>query len=361
MNVSLKDIAMKTGFSITTVSVVLNNKKTRVSIETKELIKKVANELNYIPNQTAISLVTKESKTLGLIITDISNPFFSELSKGISAKAAGYGFNIMLCDTEDSYELTMRYLRILISKNADGIIMTLSADIKDEKLLMIKEFLENHTIPVVLVERSDYLSMSDCVVVNHKMGTYLGSRHLIELGHRKVGCITGPSHLDATKYRLNGFKMAFEENGLQFREELVVEGNYHIESGYKGAQKILDIDSGVTAIYTFNDLMAYGVFECLKDKGIKIPEQISVVGFDDIFFSKILYVPLTTISIPIHEMGEKAVQLLIERILNNKLPRRCNVVEPRLVVRESTYDIRTLKMKTISYNGMLSNVHHANS
>ena len=341
MNAKLKDIAAKTGFSTTTVSLVLNNKKTRISDQTKQLIIKVAQELNYIPNQTAISLVTKESKTLGLIITDISNPFFSELSKGISAKAMEYGFNIMLCDTEDSYELTMRYLRILVSKNVDGIIMTLSHDIKDKKLSLITEFLEKHAIPVVLVERSDHLIMSDCVIVNNKNGSYLASRHLIELGHRNVGCITGPSHLEATKYRLNGFKTAFEENGLEFRKELVVEGNYHIESGYKCAQKIMDIDPRVTAIHAFNDMMAYGVFECLKDKGIKIPEQISVVGFDDIFFSKMLYVPLTTIAIPIHQMGEKAVQLLIERILNKKLPWRCNTVEPKLVVRQSTCDIHT--------------------
>lgn len=341
MNVTLKDIAVKTGFSITTVSLVLNNKKTRVSDQTKQLIIKVAQELSYIPNQTAISLVTKESKTLGLIIMDISNPFFSELSKGISAKAAEYGYNIMLCDTQDSYELTMRYLRILVSKNVDGIIMTLSQDVNDKNLSLIQEFLKNHTLPVVLVERDDPLIMSDCVVVNHQMGSYLASRHLIELGHLNVGCITGPSHLEATKYRLKGFKTAFEENGLKFRKELVVEGNYHIESGYIGAQKILDIDPGVTAIYAFNDMMVYGVFECLKDKGIKIPDRISVVGFDDIFFSKMLSVPLTTIALPIYNMGEKAVELLTERILNKKLPWRCNIVEPKLVVRESTCDIRT--------------------
>ena len=340
MNVTLKDIATKTGLSITTVSLVLNNKKVRVSIQTKQLIRKVAHELNYIPNQTAISLVTKESKTLGLVIPDISNPFFSELSKGISAKAAKYGFNIILCDTEDSYELTMRYLRILVSKNVDGIIMTLSHDIKDKNLLLITEFLENHVLPVVLIERSDALIMSDCVIANNKKGSYLASKHLIELGHRNVGCITGPSHLDASKNRLQGFKVAFKEKGLKFRKELVVEGNYHIESGYKGAQKILNIDPEVTAIHAFNDMMAYGLLECLKDKGIKIPEQISVVGFDDIFFSKMLYVPLTTIALPIHQMGEKAIQLLIERILNKKLPRRCSIAEPKLVIRQSTYDCK---------------------
>jgi LacI family transcriptional regulator len=342
MNVTLKDIAAKTGFSITTVSLVLNNKKTRVSNDTKQLIIKAAKELSYIPNQAAISLVTKESKTLGLIITDISNPFFSELSKGVSAKATEYGFNIILCDTEDSYEMTMRYLRVLVSKNVDGIIMTLSHEIKDKKLSFIRRFLETHEIPVVLVERSDSLIMSDCVMVNNKKGSYLIARHLIELGHHNVGCITGYSHLDASKDRLSGFKTAFEENGLEFRQELVVEGNYHIESGYKGAQKILDINPEVTAIYAFNDMMAYGVFEYLKDKGIKIPEQISVVGFDDIFFSKMLSVPLTTIELPIHQMGEKAVQLLIERISNKNLPWRCNIVEPKLVIRESTCDIRNL-------------------
>lgn len=340
MNVTLKDIAVKTGFSITTVSLVLNNKKTRVSNQTKKLIKKVAQELNYIPNQTAISLVKKESKTLGLIISDISNPFFSELSKGISAKAAEYGFDIMLCDTEDSYKLTMRYLKILISKNVDGIIMTLSQDVNDENLLLIEKFLEEHTLPVVLVERSDHLIMSDCVVVNHQMGSYLATKHLIELGHRNIACITGPSHLEATNGRIKGFKRAFEEKGLEQRKELIVEGNYHIESGYIGAQKILNIDPSITAIHVFNDMMAYGVFECFKDKGIKIPEQISVVGFDDIFFSKMLYVPLTTIALPIHHMGGKAVELLIERILNKSLSFRCNIVEPKLIIRKSTCDIR---------------------
>lgn len=347
MSTTLKDIAAKTGLSITTVSLVLNNKKSRICDQTRQLVLKVAEELKYIPNQTAISLVTKESKTFGLIITDISNPFFSELSKGISSKAAEYGYNIILCDTEDSYELTMSYLRILISKNVDGIIMTLADEIRDEKLALLSEFLENHMVPIVLVESSRPLIMSDCLIVNHEKGSYLAGRHLMELGHRNVGCITGPSHLDASKYRLKGFQKAFEENGLKFRQDLVVEGNYHIESGYKGTERILDIDHDVTAIYAFNDMMAYGVFECLKDKGIQIPEQISVVGFDDIFFSKMLSVSLTSVALPIYQMGEKAVQLLNERILNKKLTWRCDVVEPRLVVRQSTADLRTLKWKTL--------------
>jgi LacI family transcriptional regulator len=343
MNSTIKDIAAKTGLSITTVSLVLNNKKSRISPKTKQLILKTAEDLNYIPNQTAISLVTKESKTFGLIITDISNPFFSELSKGISAKAAEYGFNIILCDTEDSYELTMRYLRILVSQNVDGIIMTLADDIRDEKMAVLSEFMKNHTLPVVLVERTDPLIMSDCVIVNHKSGCYLAAKHLIELGHRNVGCITGPSHLDASKYRLMGVKIAFEENGLEFRQDLVTEGNYHIDSGYKGTQKILETAPEVTAIHAFNDMMAYGAVECLKDKGIIIPDQISVVGFDDIFFSKMLYVPLTSVALPIQKMGEKAVELLTERVLNKELPWRCEILEPKLVIRQSTSGMRTLK------------------
>ena len=141
MSATIKDIAARTGLSITTVSLVLNNKGSRISNKTKQRILAAARQLNYIPNQTAISLVTKETKTLGLIVTDISNPFFAELSKGISAQAAGYGFDIILCDTEDSYELTMRYLRVLASKNVEGIILTMSDEIRDEKLTVLAEFL----------------------------------------------------------------------------------------------------------------------------------------------------------------------------------------------------------------------------
>jgi LacI family transcriptional regulator len=336
MGATIKDIAAKTGLSITTVSLVLNNKKSRISSKTKQLIWEAARQLNYIPNQTAISLVTKETKTLGLIVTDIANPFFAELSKGVSAQATEYGYDIILCDTEDSYDATMRYLRVLASKNVEGIILTLSDEIRDEKLTVLAEFLERHSLPNVVIERSDELAMSDCLNVNHEKGSFLAASHLIELGHRWVGCITGPSHLDATTYRLKGFQAAFEEHGLEFRQDLVVEGNYHMESGYDGTEKILKIEPNVTAIYDFNDLMAYGTSQYLKERRIKIPERMSVVGFDDIFFSKMLYVPLTSVAFPIREMGARAIRMLIERVLDKELPRRCDIIEPVLLVREST-------------------------
>ncbi|KLU62551.1 HTH-type transcriptional regulator DegA [Peptococcaceae bacterium CEB3] len=336
MTATIKDIAARTGLSITTVSLVLNNKQSRISPKTRQLIFDTARELNYIPNQMAVSLVTKETKTLGLVIMDIANPFFAELSKGISAKASAYAFDIILCDTGDSYEQTMRSLKLLASKNVDGVVMTLSDEIRDEKMKVLSDFLQNHTLPVVLIERVDRLVMADCLNVNHEKGSRLAADHLLKLGHRKVGCITGPSHLEATGRRLKGLKDVFAENGVEFRPELVVEGDYHIESGYAGTERILTADPSVTAIYAFNDLMAYGVYQCLKDRGIGIPDQMSVVGFDDIFFSKMLYAPLTSVALPIRQMGERAVQLLIERVANRELPRRCDVLEPSLIVREST-------------------------
>lgn len=281
-------------------------------------------------------MVTKETKTLGLIIMDIANPFFAELSKGISAEASEHGFDIILCDTGDSYEMTMRSLKVLASKNVDGIVITLSDEIREEKMELLADFLQNHTLPVVLIERADRLVMSDCLNVNHEKGSRLAAEHLLRLGHRKVGCITGPAHLEATGRRLKGVMDVFAERGVKFRPELVVEGDYHIESGYAGTEKILAADSSVTAIYAFNDLMAYGIYQCLKDRGIRIPDRMSVVGFDDIFFSKMLYVPLTSVALPIRQMGERAVQLLIERVANRELPRRCDVLEPRLIIREST-------------------------
>ncbi len=336
MGATIKDIAAKTGLSITTISLVLNNKESRIAAKTKELILKTARELNYIPNQNAISLVTKESKTFGYIVTDIANPFFAELGKGISAKAAESGYNIILCDTEDSYELTMKFLHILVSQNVDGIILTLSDEIRDAKMKAVAAFLTDHPVPVVLIERTDPLLMSDCVIGNHFQGSYMAAAHLIGLGHRNFGCIAGPAHLDATKYRLKGFRQALEENGIPFRNELVAWGNYHIESGFAGARQLLETDPRITAIHAFNDMMAYGALEYLKERNIKVPEQISVVGFDDIFFSKILYVPLTSVALPIQEMGAHAVKLLTERVNKKDLARRVDLLEPKLAVRQST-------------------------
>ena len=330
---TIRDIAEKAGVSITTVSLVLNGKELRIASATKKRIIEIANELNYRPNKLAVGLITKKTNTLGFIVPDISNSFFGELAKGAENEASNCNYNIILSNTNDNPEKDLEYMDILLDRGVDGIIMVPSSVCAGEILKKCYQLMEQCQKPLILVDRIKMGDKYTSISVDHEMGGYLATKHLIENGHEKIACITGPLGMLNSRLRFLGYKKALETYKIPFCPRYVEEGNYHVEDGEVLAEKLFK--HGVTAIFAFNDLMAYGVYKAARKLGYKVPNDISVVGFDDLFYSGIMEVPLTTIRQPSYEMGEASVRKIVELLSDTNATNESIFYKPELVVRSS--------------------------
>lgn len=333
MRTTIKDIANYTGFSVTTISLVLNNKAKKIPRTTQDIILDAAEKLNYHPNQLAVGLVKKRTETIGLIISDVSNVFFSNLAKGVEDECRRKGWNLILCNTNDKHERDLSYIQVLADKGVDGILFCMALDSDKKKAMESIQLLKKLKMPFVMIDRYLDEAVGCTIVVNHRQGGYVATRHLLEEGHRKIGCISGPSQLRDSQERLAGYRKALEEMDIKYEEDLIFEGNYDRESGAKAAKYLLDKE--ITAIFAFNDMSAYGAYSYLKKANIRIPEEISLVGYDDIFFSEILDVPLTSVKQPIYDMGVEAVRQLVDEVERGESSKKCITFEPILVKRNS--------------------------
>lgn len=334
MRTTLKDIAKKTGLSVATVSLALNKKEHRLSEKTIAVVRDAARELNYRPNQIAVGLITQRTKTIGLIVPDICNQFFAEIAKGAEAQCQEYGYNVILCNTNDHPDKDLDYMDVLLDRGVDGIIFAMSANMGAGRVQRCRRLIEQSQTPVVLVDRAIDEFPVDSVLIDHELGGYLATRHLLELGHRSVGCITGPMSVQTAKQRFFGYIRALQEYQIPFYPDRIVEGDYHTLSGYGQAGKL--IEKRVTALFACNDLMAYGAYKRISEMGLRIPEDMSIVGFDDTSLSDIIMIPLTTIRQPIYEMGGTAVTRLLKKIGEPELKQESIVFKPELVIRHST-------------------------
>ncbi len=334
---TIKNIAEQAGVSITTVSCVLNGREMRISNATKKKVIKIANELDYHPNQLAVGLITKKTNTIGLIIPDISNTFFGELAKGAENRAAELGYNVFLCNTNDSTEKDLDYLRALLDRGVDGVILVPSGRGKDEKSPECFKLLDSCQKSFVILDRTKtgdkYLGIS----LDHKGGGFIATDYLIKNGHKKIGCITGPLGMLNSYRRYQGYVEALSKAGIKYDDHLVKEGNYHISDGVELAESLFR--KKVTAIFACNDLMAFGVYQAARKRGLRIPEDLSIVGFDDITYSEFMEVPLTTIRQPALEMGKCAVEKVVEMINNPDYKRDKIIFEPKLIERNSVKNI----------------------
>lgn len=334
---TIRDIAEKAGVSITTVSLVLNGKELRIASATKKKIIRIANELNYRPNQLAVGLITKKTNTIGLIVPDISNTFFGELAKGAEKEASSCAYNIILCNTNDNPDKDVEYLNILLDRGVDAVIMVPSANSADSMAKKCLTLMEQCQKPLVLVDRIKMGEKHTSISVDHEQGGYIATKYLIENGHTRIGCITGPLGMLNSRLRFLGFKKALKDSDIRFQAKYVEEGNYHVEDGERLAEGLFE--NKVTAIFAFNDLMAYGVYKAAAKHGCRIPEDISVVGFDDLFYSGIMEVPLTTIHQPSYEIGEAAVKRIVELVKDENTKKEAIIFKPKLIVRNSVQNI----------------------
>ncbi len=330
---TIKDIAKLAKVSATTVSMALNHHP-KISRKTRDRIVSIAEELHYYPNYVARSLVSRKSKTLGLIITSILNPFYPELAKGIEDKAMELGYSVILCSTGYDPRLQKHFIDLLRSKGVDGIIFT-SVEINDPD---IKPLLDDN-FPFVLVNRrirsNELEKMIDYAVLDNFLGGYMAMQHLNKLGHRRVAIIAGSFAISTAMERTEGAKKAMLDSGLMLEPDLVLECHFSKEKAYEATRDLLARESPPPAIFAQNDYMALGVREAVFDAGLSIPEDIALVGFDNIAASALRGVELTTISQKKYEMGTMAVEILCKRIEDSSAPVSQIILQPEIVVRKS--------------------------
>jgi len=327
---TIREVAESAGVSYATVSHVLNNTRV-VSQETRERVLAAMTALDYRPNALARSLRQGKTNTMGLVLPDSANPFFAEISRGIEDEAFKKGYSVFLCNTELDTQRELFYVDVLSKKQVDGIIFVAAGDKADSL-----DFLLRQGMPVVMIDRDLPNIEVDVVVTDHQLGGFLATHHLIELGHRCIACIAGPSSITPSAERIIGYRRAHEEAGLACDEKLIIRGDYHAQSGMEITHAILKMNPRPTAIFALNDLMALGALRAAAEAGYSVPRDLAVVGYDDLELARFTNPPLTTIAQPKKEIGVQSVNLLVDRISRKSRPPSRLVLPPELIVRRST-------------------------
>ncbi len=326
----MREVAERAGVSVTTVSHVINGTRP-VSAHLSQRVKAAMEELGYQPNQLARSLRVGTTHTIGLILPDSANPFFAEIARGIEDAGFARGYSVIIGNTDNNPAKERLYVNVLLEKQVDGFIFVSAG----ESTHAISALLARQK-PFVIVDRMIPQVEVDSVVTDNTRGGELATAHLLDLGHRRIGCITGPSGLSSSVDRLNGYRRALEVYDLPVDESIIVRGDFHYRGGYTAARRLLENADPPTAIFALNDLMAIGALAAAHQLGLRVPEDLSVVGFDDIELASYMAPPLTTVAQSKHQMGKLATQLLLERLQDRSLPPRARILDVSLVVRRST-------------------------
>jgi LacI family transcriptional regulator len=327
----MRDVAERAAVSVTTVSHVINQTRP-VSEDLQERVHQAMRELGYQPNALARSLRRRETYIIGLILPDSADPFFAEVARGIEDTCFERGYSIILCNSDSEFSKELLYTNLLAEKQVDGLLFLGAGHLGSEHI----HSLQARQMPVVVVDRHIPGAVVDTVLVDNAHGGWLATHHLVELGHRRIGCLTGPSHLSLSAERVTGYRQALAETGCPIDDTLILKGDFQYESGYRAASYLLSLEKPPTAIFACNDLMAIGVINAGFELGRPVPGQLSVVGFDDIRLAAFTNPPLTTVAQPKYKSGVLATELLLERIQRDDIPPRRQLLETQLVVRRST-------------------------
>lgn len=325
---TIKEVAQLANVSIATVSKIKNGNDLHISSATREKVKRIMKETNYVPNAVAKGLKQKRTKTLGFVLPDIRNPFFPEIARGIEDAAVEREFSVTFCNTDNNSKRQADALDFLQSKMVDGVVVTRSM------FGGSGDTFAKYNFPIVVVDRksvSDEQKVGE-IVIDTQSAFYDITKLLLEEGCRKVAFISAIGQGDDKRYI--GFAKALGDAGLKVDERLVYRANYDVETGYEGVKKVFS-QGRPDSIVCGNDLIAVGAMGALREMGISIPEEIKVTGFDDIYFSRYLNPSLTTIKQPAYEMGVEAATMLMDYITEGK-PLSMKKLEYQLVVREST-------------------------
>ncbi|ENM5743983.1 transcriptional repressor PurR [Vibrio metoecus] len=327
---TMKDIARLAGVSTSTVSHVIN-KSRFVSDEIAERVNNAAQQLNYAPSALARSLKMNRTKTIGMLVTTSTNPFFGEVVKGVERSCYHKGYNLILCNTEGDNQRMKASINTLLQKRVDGLLLMCST-LEGERLDVFDRYPD---IPVVVMDWGPILFASDKIQDNSLQGGYMAAKHLIECGHKEIGCITGPLIRHQAQMRYEGYKRALAEAGIAINPDWIVESDFECEGGYQAFEKLYQRNKLPSALFVSNDMMAMGVIQAASQRGLRVPDDLSLIGYDDVHIAKFMTPALTTIHQPKYRLGKAAVDTLLYRLENPDTTAQVVQLEPTLVVRSS--------------------------
>jgi LacI family transcriptional regulator len=327
---TIRDVAARANVSVATVSHVINGTRP-VHPETVKRVRAAIEDLGYRQNTLARGLRRSETGTIGLLVPDNSNPFFAEVSRVIEDRGFSEGYNVILCNSDGSAAKEAAYVEVLLSKQVDGLILISSGN----SFAPVQSILKVG-VPLVVVDRELGDLPVDQVLVDNEQGGYLVGQYLVRLGHRRIGYISGPSNLSLSAHRLAGFKRALDEAGIALSTQWIIRGDFQYAGGESAMRKLLQHNLKLTAVFASNDRMALGAMAVLSRARLRIPEDVSVIGFDDIPLARATFPSLTTVAQPIADMGHLSVSLLLDRIKKEKaLPPQRIMLPTSLIERQS--------------------------
>ena len=330
--VTIADVAREADVSLMTVSRALNDKD-GVSAETRSRILSIVEKLGYRPSGIARSLVQGRTGTIGLIVPDISNPYFSGIAHGVSNTASEAGLSVLLCNTEEQSEREIDFISVLEEKGVDGLIMASPRQQTD----LLVPLLVRHA-KVVIINRFfeiDRLNVAGYVVNDDQEGGYSGTHHLISRGHTSIGFLAGPAASYGSKRRFEGYKQAHAEANLPYQADTLLHCPPTAEAGRKAALELIDKHPELTALFCFNDMVAIGALQACRESRRRVPEDMAIVGYDDVPMALWVTPPLTTLRAPCEDMGRLATLQLIKRMRNCAEGCESVVLTPQLIVRAS--------------------------
>lgn len=331
---TIKDLARELKLSPSTVSRALRDHPD-ISPRTKKLVISLADRLDYHPDSIAQSLQTKKTKTIGVIVPEIKQPFFASVINGIEELAYAAGYTIIVCQSNETADREVLVTRSLGSHRVAGLLVSLSRSTRNLDHFKV---LQRRGVPIVFFDRVSNDIQASKVVVDDYKGAFEVVRHLIKCGYKRIAHLAGPRNLSISKFRLKGYRDALQEGNLPFDESIVVYGGLDDTDGIVGFQKLLNLATLPDAIFAVNDPVATGAFVTIKEHGMKIPADIALAGFSNTYMTSLLDPPLTTVEQPSYEIGKTAAQLLMEQINSddeNFVPKFI-VLNTQLIVRGST-------------------------
>lgn len=334
--VTLKQIAREVGLSPASVSLVLNNRPCRISEENRRRIKEVAAREHYIPNQIARSLVTQQSKTLGLIVPNIESRFFSSLAKNLEQRCRAEGYALFITNSDGLPQNDLELLSLLVTRGVDGLFLVVGDEVADDRALF--DELSNLSVPFVMVDRVVDELVCDKVMFDHELGGYMATRYLLQMGHRRIACMVNAKKTITGRKRLAGYRRALRESGIRADQSLVLESEYYIESAYEAAQGVLESDA--TAVFASSDNISLGLLKRLHENGKRVPRDYSLVSYDNSAADALFEPSLTSIEQNVAELSTHAVGLMMRRLDNPTADPVERVLKPHLVIKESVAPLR---------------------
>lgn len=325
---TIREIAVAAGVSTATVSRVVNG-VAGVDPGLASRVQAAIDELGYTPNLVARGLRTQATKVIALVVADIENPFFTSVCRGVEDVARRHGFSVMLCNSDEDLTKESEYLEILAAQSVAGVIISAASDASSVAALT------RRGISVVAIGRR-LGRETDCVRSDSHAGARTATDHLLDHGAHRVACITGPHGVATAEERLEGYRDALERARLPFDPELIEYANFREDGSYQATRRMLELDNPPDAIFVANNRMVVGTLRACREAGVEIPNQVSIVGFDDLPWADLTTPSITTLRQPTYEIGSAAARLLIERLGGNRDPRREIVYQPELVIRQSS-------------------------